>query len=71
MFESAGVMIAHSIIQGGPAYSCLCPAAFNYMLYLDEEQALVQCPTAEDIPVNAATGGVLKLIADVSKFTAN
>ena len=61
LLESAGPTIAHSIVHGGPAYSCSCPAVFNYMLYLDEEQTLVQCPTVEDIPVNASTCGVIKL----------
>ena len=58
LLESAGLTIAHSIVHGGPAYSCSCPAVFNYMLYLDEEQTLVHCPTVE---VNASTCGVIKL----------
>ena len=66
LFECAGVIIAHSVFQGGPAFPCLCAAAFNYLLYLDKDKALEEIPTVEDIPQNAATGGLLALISSVS-----
>ena len=66
LFECAGVIIGHSVLQGGPAFPCLCPAAFSYLLYLDKEKALQELPTADDISRNAATMGLLDLITNVS-----
>ena len=66
LFETAGVILSHSILQGGPGFPCLCPAAFSYMLHLDKEHALGELPTVDDIPKNAATVGLLSLISDVS-----
>ena len=39
MFHTAGIIIAHSILQGGPGLPCLCPAAYHYLLHLDKEKA--------------------------------
>lgn len=66
LFECAGVIIAHSVFQGGPAFPCLCAAAFNYIIYLDKDKALQEIPTIDDIPQNAATSGLLTLISSVS-----
>ena len=38
MFHTAGIIIAHSILQGGPGFPCLCPAAYHYLLHLDKEK---------------------------------
>lgn len=65
MFETAGVIMAHSVLQGGPGFPCLCPAAFSYIIHLDKERALEQLPTADDIPRNDATVGLLSLIEEV------
>ena len=66
LFETARVFLSHSILQGGPGFPCLCPAAFSYMLHLDKEHALGELPTVDDIPQNAATVGLLSLMSDVS-----
>ena len=64
MFETAGVIMAHSVLQGGPGFPCLCPAALSYIIHLDKERALEQLPTVNDIPRNAATVGLLSLIEE-------
>ena len=66
MFETAGIInMAHSILQGGPRFPCLCPAAYSYMLHLDKERALENLPSILDIPRNASTSGLLALIEEV------
>lgn len=60
--ELAGIMIGHSILQGGPAFPCLCPAVCSYLLYGDRDKALEEFPSVEDIPSNAATEGIVTLI---------
>lgn len=66
-FELVGMMIGHSILQGGPGFSCLCPPAFNYLLYGDKERALECLPSLEDIPQNTATVRIIDLISEVCK----
>ena len=66
-FELVGMMIGHSILQGGPGFSCLCPPAFNYLLYGDKERALECLPSLEDIPQNAATVSTIDLNSEVCK----
>ena len=39
LFECAEVLIAHSILQGGPGFPCLCQAAVSYLLHLDKDIA--------------------------------
>lgn len=67
-YELIGMMIGHSILQGGPGFPCLCPPAFNYILYGDKERALECLPSLEDIPQNAATVGTIDLISEVCKM---
>ena len=64
MFETAGIIMAHSVLQGRPAFPCLCPAAYSHMLHLDKERALEKLLSKEDIPRIAATSGLLSLIED-------
>ena len=58
-FVCAGMMIGHSILQGGPGYACLCPAVYSFLLFGDKELALQQLPKLSDIPKNAATCGTM------------
>ena len=67
-FQSAGMMIGHSIMQGGPSFSCLCPAVYSFILFGDKELALEELPSVDDIPKNAATAGIIGLIHEVSYF---
>jgi len=64
MFKTAGLIIGHSILQGGPGFPCLCPAAYNYMLHVDKEKALQEMESA-NIPVNAATHNLIQFINKV------
>ncbi len=68
-FEVAGMAIAHSIMQGGPSFSCLSPAL--YPLVLEEDCGIWPdyLPTNEDIPHNAATASLLEFIAKVGYCT--
>ena len=54
LFECGGVTIGHSVLQRGPVFPCLCPAAFSNLLHLDKEKALQKFPVVDGIPQNAA-----------------
>lgn len=64
MFEIAGVIIAHSIIHGGPSFPCLCPAVFDYIIYGEIDRALSGL-SVKDIPLNAATSPLLQFLEKV------
>lgn len=64
-FVAAGIMIGHSIMQGGPSFSCLCPAVYNFVLFGDKDLALEELPSVDDIPKNAATAGLINIIHEV------
>lgn len=64
-FEICGLLIADSILQGGPGFPCLCPAVFSYILYGDKDKALQQLPTIDDIPLNASTESLCNFIQEV------
>lgn len=70
-FQSAGMMIGHSVMQGGPSFPCLCPALFSVLLFGDKDKALEELPSVNDIPRNAATFGLISLIEEVSIVTQN
>ena len=65
-FQSVGMMIGHSVMQGGPSFPCLCPAVYSFLLFGDKELALQELPSVNDIPQNAATAGIIDLIREVS-----
>ena len=46
MCEIGGILFAHSIVQGGPAFACLSPCMFQY---LSNEECY---PELEDVPLN-------------------
>ena len=49
LFELAGMLVAQSVLQGGPGIPCLSEAIFDY---ISEEECY---PCKADIPVNLAT----------------
>ena len=56
--ELAGMMIAHSVLQGGPGVPFMSPS--QYECILSGESTIspdfyVQLPSKDDIPLNAAT----------------
>ena len=66
LFEIGGMMVAHSVIQGGPSLSCISPAIYHYMMTDNVEQSIMTYPLqAGDIPLNAGTADLIQLIQQV------
>ena len=63
--ELAGVMIGHSITQGGPGFPFLCPPVVKFLLTLDRDAAINELPMATDIPRNLSTVDLLDLLSEV------
>lgn len=61
----AGVMVAHSILQGGPGLECLSPVLYAYLITGSADCLLSEYPTVGDIPRTAATGDLLHLCQEV------
>ena len=61
----AGVMIAHSITQGGPGFPFLCPPVVKFLMTLDLDAAINALPMASDIPKNLSTSDLLDLLTEV------
>ena len=68
IMEIAGMMISHSILQGGPGFPCLAPVVVDYLL-TESAESLTEVPFLQDMPLTAATGDLVDLIKKVS-FTA-
>lgn len=65
LFEVAGMMISHSVLQEGPAMSLLSPFVFDYILHGD----ISKChPLMEDIPLNMFTCELISAIEKVSSI---
>ena len=63
LFEIGGMMVAHSIIQGGPALACINPAIHHYIMTDSVEQSITAYPLqVGNIPLNAGTGDLISLI---------
>jgi hypothetical protein len=65
MFEIAGMMQAHSVLQGGPSLSNLNPSVYAYLMTDSIEQSLAEPLQVEDIPLNAGTNDLIQLINKV------
>ena len=66
LFEIGGMMVAHSVIQGGPSLSCISPAIYHYMMTDNIEQSIMTYPLqAGDIPLNAGTADLIQLLQQV------
>ena len=48
LFEVAGMLLGHSILQGGPAFPCLSAPIFDYLSHGDVKLCY---PTKDDIPL--------------------
>jgi len=60
--EIFGMLMGHSIIQGGPGFPCLSPCMFQYLA----TEVIDEClPIKEDIPLNIATHDLLTFIEEV------
>ena len=64
VFEMAGMLFGHSIIQEGPGLPCLSPAVFDYLTHGDVRLCY---PTKEDIPLNISTHELITLIEEVCR----
>lgn len=67
-YRIAGVAIAHSILQGGPGFSCLHPALYRYIITQTSEDYscdVEELPCVEDIPRNASTEDLVDFIDKV------
>ena len=63
MFEIAGMMQAHSVLQGGPSLSNLNPSVYAYLMTDSIKQSLTEPLQVEDVPLNAAgTNDLIQLI---------
>ena len=62
LFEVAGMVVAHSILQEGPGIPCLSPAVFDYLTHGDVKHCY---PTKDDIPLNISTHELITLIEEV------
>lgn len=62
LFEVAGMIVGHSILQNGPALPCLSAAVFEYLTHCD---ANLCYPTKDDIPLNISTHQLITLIEEV------
>lgn len=60
LFQIAGIVISHSILQLGPSFPCLSPSVFYYLVGKIEEARFHL--HKDDIPLTAATQPLLKLI---------
>lgn len=65
--EVAGMIVAHSIPQGGPGLSCLSPVAYSYIL-TGRCDSLEEVPFLKDIPVTAGTIDLINFIQKVSLY---
>ena len=68
MFEIAGMMQGHSVLQGGPSLSNLNPSVYVYLVTDSIEQSLTKPLQVEDIPLNAGTNDLIQLIHKVVLF---
>lgn len=66
MFETAGLMVAHSVLHGGSGMPCLLPAVFAAMC-LPEGQPVPPevLPSVEDIPHSLAYSDLVEFIMKV------
>lgn len=63
LFQIAGMITAHSLVQGGPGFPCLSPAVYHYMLGKCEDVAFHI--NKEDIPLTASSEPMVNLIKEL------
>lgn len=68
-FEMAGLIVAHSVLHGGPGVPFISPVLYSFIVTGDRENLLGELPTIDDIPQNSATADLLQLITKVQLFT--
>lgn len=63
--ELAGLMVAHSLVHGGPGFPVLNPAVYEFMVSLDREKAAQSISSVSIIPKTAATAELVDFIERV------
>ena len=63
--EIAGMLIGHSVLQEGPAFGCVSPTVFDFLIAGDSSMCF---PTKADIPLNLTTCDLLTFIDKVSSI---
>ncbi len=59
LFQLAGIIVRHSISQGGSSFSAISPAIYFYLAYANPLYVLSQL-RRQDIPLNAGTSVFLQ-----------
>ena len=62
MYEIAGMLVAHSILQDGPGFPCMSPAMFEFLASQNPDECY---PVKDDIPLNIATHELISFIDEV------
>ena len=65
LFQIAGMITAHSLVQGGPGFPCLSPAVYHYVLGKCEDVALHI--NKEDIPLTGSSELMVNLIKELEE----
>ena len=62
LYEVAGLMVAHSVLQEGPGFPCLSPSMYDYLVKHEADQCY---PMKQDIPLNLSTNDLISFIQEV------
>ena len=64
-FEMAGIIVAHSILQGGPGLGCLPPVLYALVISGSSDCLLDEFPVLNNVPRSAATFDLIELCEKV------
>lgn len=65
LFEIGGVMVAHSLLNGGPGLPCLLPAVYHYLCSPEIELPPELHPSVDDIPQSLAYQDLVEFVGKV------
>ena len=68
IFKIAGIIIAHSILQGGPFFNFLAPWVVDVLFNNNGTSGDIPL---EHIPINSATGGMINFIKSLRRCDSN
>ncbi len=63
LFEIIGMLLAHSLVRGGPGLPCLIPAVFEFLVSGNTSECY---PSKDDIPFDLSTHNLITFIEKVS-----
>ena len=64
-FEIAGIIVAYSILQGGPGLGCLPPVLYALVISGSSDCLLDEFPVLNNVPRSAATFDLIELCEKV------